>query len=75
MFKTEEALAMIGGHVDEILLLRYEHLAIENNIPVVERLNKKTNISDMVENIHICFNYKLPEMYNTLLCIHLSVYY
>ena len=32
MFKTEEALAMIGGHVDEELLLRNEYLAIENEI-------------------------------------------
>ena len=30
MFKTEEALAIIGGHVDEELLLRNEYLAIEN---------------------------------------------
>ena len=36
MFKTEEALAIIGGHVDEELLLRNEYLAIEN-----ERLRKK----------------------------------
>ena len=28
--KIEEALAMIGGHVDEELLLRNEYLAIEN---------------------------------------------
>ena len=32
MFKTEEALAIIGGHVDEELLLRNEYLAIENEI-------------------------------------------
>ena len=32
MFKIEEALAMIGGHVDEELLLRNEYLAIENEI-------------------------------------------
>ena len=32
MIKTEEALAMIGGHVDEELLLRNEYLAIENEI-------------------------------------------
>ena len=31
-FKTEEALAMIGGHVDDELLLRNEYLAIENEI-------------------------------------------
>lgn len=30
--KTEEALAMIGGHVDEELLLRNEYLAAENEI-------------------------------------------
>ena len=30
MMKTEEALAMIGGHVDEELLLRNEYLAAEN---------------------------------------------
>ena len=29
MLKTEEALAIIGGHVDEELLLRNEYLAIE----------------------------------------------
>lgn len=29
---TEEALAMIGGHVDEGLLLRNEYLAAENEI-------------------------------------------
>jgi hypothetical protein len=33
MFKTEEALAIIGGQVDEELLLRNEYLAIENEIP------------------------------------------
>ena len=32
MVKTEEALAIIGGHVDEELLLRNEYLAIENEI-------------------------------------------
>ena len=32
MFKTEEALAIIGGHVDEELLLHNEYLAIENEI-------------------------------------------
>ena len=32
MMKTEEALAMIGGHVDEELLLRNEYLAAENEI-------------------------------------------
>ena len=32
MMKTEEALAMIGGHVDEELLLRIEYLAAENEI-------------------------------------------
>ena len=32
MIKTEEALAMIGGHVDEELLLRNEYLAIINEI-------------------------------------------
>ena len=32
MFKTEEALAMIGGHVDAELLLRNEYLTIENEI-------------------------------------------
>ena len=32
MFKTEEALAIIGGQVDEELLLRNEYLAIENEI-------------------------------------------
>ena len=32
MLKTEEALAIIGGHVDEELLLRNEYLAIENEI-------------------------------------------
>ena len=34
MFKTEEALAIIGGHVDEELLLCNEYLAIEN-IPLL----------------------------------------
>jgi len=29
MMKTEEALAMIGGHVNEELLLRNEYLARE----------------------------------------------
>ena len=32
MFKTAEALAIIGGHVDEELLLRNEYLAIKNEI-------------------------------------------
>ena len=32
MFKTEEVLAIIGGHVDEELLLRNEYHAIENEI-------------------------------------------
>jgi hypothetical protein len=32
MMKTEEALVMIGGHVDEELLLRNEYLAAENEI-------------------------------------------
>ena len=32
MMKTEEALAMIGGHVDEELLLRNEYQAAENEI-------------------------------------------
>ena len=32
MMKTEEALAMIGGHVDEELLLCNEYLAVENEI-------------------------------------------
>ena len=32
MFKTEEALAIIGGQVDEELLLRNEYLAIKNEI-------------------------------------------
>jgi len=32
MIRTEEALAMVGGHVDEELLLRNEYLAIENEI-------------------------------------------
>ena len=32
MFKTEEALSMIGGHGDEVLLLRNVYLAIENEI-------------------------------------------
>ena len=32
MIKTEEALAMIGGHFDEEPLLRNEYLAIENEI-------------------------------------------
>ena len=32
MVKTEEALAIIGSHVDEELLLRNEYLAIENEI-------------------------------------------
>ena len=30
--KTEEALAIIGGHVDKELLLRNEYLAAENEI-------------------------------------------
>ena len=32
MIKTEEAWAMIGGHVDEDLLLRNEYQAAENEI-------------------------------------------
>jgi len=32
MVKTEEALAIIGGHVDEELFLRNEYQAIENEI-------------------------------------------
>ena len=32
MMKTEEALVMIGGHIDEELLLRNEYLAAENEI-------------------------------------------
>ena len=32
MMKTEEALVMIGGHVDEELLLRNEYLDAENKI-------------------------------------------
>ena len=32
MVKTEEALAIIGGQVDEELLLRNKYLAIENEI-------------------------------------------
>ena len=32
MVKTEEALAIIGGHVDEELLLRNEYLGIETEI-------------------------------------------
>jgi hypothetical protein len=32
--KTEEALAMIGGHVDEELLLRNEYLAVSGSTPL-----------------------------------------
>ena len=48
MFKTEEALAIIGGHVDEEILLRNECLAIENEI-LRKKLSGRIKLSQLSE--------------------------
>ena len=45
MIKTQEALAMVGGHVNEELLLRNEYLAIENEI-LRNKLQRKISFSN-----------------------------
>ncbi len=43
--KTTEVLAMVGGHVDEELLLRNEYLAAENEI-LKSKLEGRIKITD-----------------------------
>ena len=46
MIKTQEALAMVGGHVNEELLLRNEYLATENEI-LRSKLQSKISFSNI----------------------------
>ena len=43
--KTAEVMAIVGGHVDEELLLRNEYLAAENEI-MKSKLDKRLNFTN-----------------------------
>ena len=45
MIKTQEALAMVGGHVNEELLLRNEYLATDNEM-LSTKLHSKISFSN-----------------------------
>ena len=53
MIKTQEALAMVGGHVNEELLLRNEYLATENEI-LRNKLQSKISFRYDLINQGVC---------------------